>query len=299
MKPSIYLLTLLIVLCVSCKDRQANTVQTEQNVSATIQKAAENALYNQLEALNADAGIAIVMEVGTGIIKAVAGKNLAENDTIETASLFKVPCMIVALDDRIISPDDEIDVEVGVFKYKDVTITDHNADRGGYGTITAKQVIAFSSNVGTAKIMLKGYENNPNKLVDGLHQLGFTDIPKDKPIEEYLSLGYGIETPVIEILQFYNSIANGTVKCSSTTLEAIRNMLASVVNEGTGSSAKSDNVLIAGKTGALNDAALFCGYFPADSPQYSCIVVIQNPKNGNPSSAMAASVFKEIAEAIN
>jgi len=58
--------------------------------------------------------------------------------------------------------------------------------------------------------------------------------------------------------------------------------------------------LIAGKTGSLKDTALFCGYFPVDNPEYSCIVAIQNPKNGNLSGGfMAGSVFKVIAEAIH
>lgn len=100
MKTKIYLLTIITLLCVSCKDKKANTVQTVSNVSpidTTIQKVAENALNNQLQALNADAGIVVVMDSKEGTIKAVASKHLSENDTIETASLFKVPCMIVAL----------------------------------------------------------------------------------------------------------------------------------------------------------------------------------------------------------
>jgi len=140
MNTKIYFLTLLVLLCVSCKDRTANTVQTEQNVSTidtTIQLIAEKALFNQLEVLNADAGIAIVMNVETGEVEAVAKKNLSENDTIETASLFQAPCMMVALDDNIVSPDDELDTGNGIFVYKGITIADHNYERGGYGKITA------------------------------------------------------------------------------------------------------------------------------------------------------------------
>ena len=303
MNMKIYLLTLFVLLCVSCKDKTANTAQTEQNVSTidtTIQQIVEKALFNQLETLNADAGMVIVMNVETGAIRAVAKKNLSENDTVETASLFQAPCMTVALDDGVVLPDDELDTGNGIFEYKGITVRDHNYERGGYGTITAGQIIPFSSNVGMAKIILKGYENNPNKLIDGLHQLGFTDIPKDRPIENYLMLGYGIKIPAIEILQFYNSIASGTVKCNLTSLEAIRNMLINAVNDGTGISVKSDKVSIAGKTGASKDVVSFCGYFPADNPAYSCIVIIDSSKSEvTLSSAMAGSVFKAIAEEIN
>ena len=303
MNTKIHFLLFCFLLCVSCQDRKANTVQTESNVSAidtAIQQIAENALFNQLEALNADAGIAIVMDVETGTIKALAKKNLSENDSVETASLFQVPCMIVALDDSIVLPDDEIDTGIGIVEYKGITIADHNSDRGGYGTITAEQVIMFSSNAGLAKIILHGYESNPNTLIDGLHQLGFTNIPKDKPVENYLSLGYGIKIPAIELLQFYNSIASGTVTCKPASLDAIRKMLVNAVDAGTGISVKSDNVSIAGKTGALKNAVSFCGYFPADNPQYSCIVLIDSPKSEVIlSSGLAGSVFKAIAEAIN
>ena len=92
-------------------------------------------------------------------------------------------------------------------------------------------------------------------------------------------------------------------------------MLDSVVNhpQGTGKPASSDVVRIAGKTGTaqLSQGAAgykaggkshqvsFCGYFPANDPKYSCIVVIRRPRNGNASGGyMSGVVFKRIAEAI-
>ena len=63
MKTKIYLLTFFVLLCLSCKDKKANT---EQNTN--IQKIAENALHNQLEELNADAGIAIIMETEAEVV---------------------------------------------------------------------------------------------------------------------------------------------------------------------------------------------------------------------------------------
>jgi len=311
MNTKIYLLTLLVLLCVSCENMTVNTVQTEQNVSAidaTIQQIAEKALFNQLEALDAGAGIAIVMDVATGTVKAVAKKNLSENDTVATGSLFQVPCMLVALDDNIVLPDDKIETGNGIFEFRGTTVEDHNHDMGGYGTITAGQAIMFSSNVGITKILLKGYDNNPNQLIAGLHKLGFAGIPKDKPVAAYLTLEQGIKAPAIGILQFYNSIASGTANCTPASLDAVRKMLISVVDAGTGKPQKSDKVSIAGKTGVskvegkrgfLNDVVSFCGYFPADNPQYSCLVIIVRPLNGAVSGALAGRVFKEIAEQIN
>lgn len=101
--------------------------------------------------------------------------------------------------------------------------------------------------------------------------------------------------------------------CSKSTLEQIKKMLEGVVLEGTASKIKTDMYTIAGKTGTAVVAdesrgynkhnksykASFCGYFPANNPQYSCIVVVNNPSKGSYYGAsVAAPVFREIADII-
>jgi cell division protein FtsI (penicillin-binding protein 3) len=101
--------------------------------------------------------------------------------------------------------------------------------------------------------------------------------------------------------------------CSDRTLSAIRTMLDSVVACGTGKAASSKVVAIAGKTGTAQLAkgklgykgggtshqVSFCGFFPADHPKYSAIVVIREPHGEIPSGGkMAGGVFKEMAEKI-
>jgi cell division protein FtsI (penicillin-binding protein 3) len=103
--------------------------------------------------------------------------------------------------------------------------------------------------------------------------------------------------------------------CSDVALQYIREMLDSVVNhpQGTGKPARSELVRISGKTGTaqlsqgaagyrsgeLSHQVSFCGYFPSGNPQYSCIVVIRKPRNGNASGGyMSGRVFKRIAEEI-
>ncbi|MDR0505363.1 MAG: transpeptidase family protein [Dysgonamonadaceae bacterium] len=159
----------------------------------------------------------------------------------------------------------------------------------------------------------------------------------------WMSFGYRTQIPPIYTLTFFNAIANNgkmvkpiftreiqeegkTVEkikpqvvnkqiCSKNTLNIIRQMLDSVVNQpgGTGKFAHSDFVRIAGKTGTAQIShgkagyksggtrhqVSFCGYFPADDPKYSCIVVIRNPRNGGASGGgMCGPVFREIAEEI-
>jgi cell division protein FtsI (penicillin-binding protein 3) len=101
--------------------------------------------------------------------------------------------------------------------------------------------------------------------------------------------------------------------CSDRTLSEIRLMLDSVVGSGTGKAVKSKIVSIAGKTGTAqlshgasgykaggtSHQVSFCGYFPADKPKYSAIVVIREPKGEIPSGGkMAGGVFKEMAERV-
>ena len=344
-------------------------------IDINFQGITENALMEKLKELNAESGTAVVMEVKTGEIKAIAnltrykegawdeGLNYALSDMSEPGSTFKVASMMVALEDSVVRPDDPVDVGNGRFDYGGFTLLDHNASRGGYGKITAAKSIWFSSNIGVAKIILRGYEKNPGKYVEGLYKIGFNkDLkleipgygnakvrhPKDslrtwsKTTLPWMSFGYETQIPPIYTLTFFNAIANNGkmikpifVKeirdgkkmerkkteiineriCSDNTLSLIREMLDSVVNhpQGTGKPVRSDLVRIAGKTGTaqLSQGAAgyraggtshqvsFCGYFPADAPKYSCIVVIRRPRNGNASGGfMSGAVFKQIAEAI-
>lgn len=309
MKTRIYLLALITLLCISCKDNKVNPQQTGvSTIDTTIQKIVESALYKQFDSLQADAGIVIVMDVETETIKAIASKNYSENDSIEFGGLFSIASMMIALDDSIVSPSDEIDTGNGILEYGGFTIRDHYYLKGGLGKITAEEVILVASNVGIAKIILKGYENNPQGYIKGLDKLDFTNIPKYDTWKEttlpWLSFGYGVKVTPLQILNFYNSIASKKVNCSASTLQAIQQMLVGVIDNGTGKSVKSDKVFIAGKTGTVQlgddkQRVSFCGYFSANNPKYSCLVMIDNPKGIPSSGLMAGSVFKDIAEKIS
>ena len=81
---------------------------------------------------------------------------------------------MVALEDGLCSPHDTVDVGNGIYMYKGARMTDHNMNRGGYGRISVEEAIWFSSNIGVAKTILKGYDKNPTKFVEGLYKLGLT-----------------------------------------------------------------------------------------------------------------------------
>ena len=347
-------------------------------IDISIQDLVEKSLTDKLKELNADDGIAVVMEVKTGEIKAITNMarirpgqygeslNHAVADVIEPGSTFKVAAMMVALDDGVVNAKTPVDVGNGVYMYSNRRMLDHNSNRGGYGAINAEKAIWYSSNIGMAKLILKGYESNPKKFVDGLSRIGMdADLkleipgagnprlrwPTDRLWSRYslpwMSFGYEVQIPPIQTLTFFNAIANDgkmvrpmfvkdilkngkSVKhfsteeiipqiCSPQTLKIIQDMLYNVVNytdptpanrNGTGRPARSDVITIAGKTGTAQIASgggygagghrvTFCGYFPYENPQYTCIVVITRPRNGTVSGgAMCGTVVKDIAEKI-
>ncbi|MCX2484068.1 penicillin-binding protein [Pedobacter sp. MR2016-24] len=112
------------------------------------------------------------------------------------------------------------------------------------------------------------------------------------------------------IQQFKARVVNEKI-CSDRTLKRMQEMLEGVVTEGSGKLMGSPFYRVAGKTGTAQVAdgnrgyrakksyqASFCGYFPADKPKYSIIVVINGPKNGYYGATVAGPVFKEIADRI-
>lgn len=340
-------------------------------IDINIQDITEKSLVDMLKKIDAESGTAVVMEVSTGEVKAITNmgriregvyaetKNHAVADEIEPGSTFKVASMMVALEDGVCQPGDTVDVGNGIYMYKGARMTDHNKNKGGYGRISAEQAIWYSSNIGVAKIILKGYEKNPTKYVEGLYRLGL-NIPLDLEIPgagrakirmpndtalywskttlPWMSFGYETQIPPIYTLTFFNAIANGgkmvrpmftkeimhngkavqgfstqvlkSSICSDNTLSIIKEMLLGVVEKGTGKAVHSDIIRIAGKTGTAQIASggvyrtsghqvSFCGYFPADEPKYSCIVVIRRPRIGYPSGGtMSGGVVKAIAEKV-
>ena len=132
----------------------------------------------------------------------------------------------------------------------------------------------------------------------------------------WFCIGYNQTITPIQMLTFYNAIANSgkmvqpqLYKDSTTVInpqivsqaniDSLKQALEYVVTDGLGQPTKSDKIQIAGETGTVqlengNYIVEFCGYFPANAPQYSIIVSIH--KDGLPASGglMAGDVFRQI-----
>ena len=217
-------------------------------IDVGIQDLAERALVQELKEpdVHGDVGVAIVMEVATGDIKASVNmekcgdgeyrerKNHAVSDLMEPGSVFKTASIMVALDDGVVDTTARVETAGGVWPMYGREMRDHNWRRGGYGMLTLPQTLMVSSNIGVSRIIDDHYRNCPEKYVEGIHRLGLADdlkLPiagsspakirmpkKDKRGKQYvnwskttlpwMSIGYETQVPPISTVTFYNAIAN-------------------------------------------------------------------------------------------
>ncbi len=339
-------------------------------INVNIQDIAHHALLKQMEYYEAEHGSVIVMEVKTGEVKAVSnlgrtseGKyyeklNYAVGESHEPGSTFKVMAFMAALEDKVIDTATVVDTKKGTKRFYGRTISD--SKHGGYGKISAARTLEVSSNIGLATIIDESYSKNPQKFIDHFkkwklnERLGIPIVGEGKPdIPEpghkkwsrnalpSMSYGYNLEMTPLQVLTFYNGIANNGIMvkprfikevrrmnvvvdefgtdiinykiCSDETLRQIQDILKNVVKRGTGESLYSEYFSMAGKTGTAQSeywmadwaenrryVSSFAGYFPADDPKYSCIVVIHKPsiKKGYYGADVSGPVFKRIAQKI-
>ena len=221
-------------------------------IDVNMQDIAEKALVDKLKELNASMGVAILMEVSTGEIKAIVnmGKgrdgNYYENDSyaisslMEPGSTFKTASILVALEDGVIDTTTVVDTGSGVYNMHGSKMKDHNWYRGGYQELTVPEVLMVSSNIGVSRLIDEHYYSNPDKFVDGLYRVGMAtplDIPLtgatnprirrprdgrwSKTALAWMSIGYETQIPPINTLAFYNAIANNGVMVKPKFVKSI------------------------------------------------------------------------------
>jgi cell division protein FtsI (penicillin-binding protein 3) len=158
-----------------------------------------------------------------------------------------------------------------------------------------------------------------------------------RPTLSRMAIGYGLQISPLQTLAFYNAVANNGIRvtpiivkeirkadavverfeakdynptriCSEETVKKLQRLMEGVVERGTGKHVKSKYYKVAGKTGTawkVKDgkydtkvySTSFAGYFPADNPKYSCVIIIDTPKSGRIYGGdVAAPVFRELAD---
>ena len=288
-------------------------------IDVDMQDICEKALVDKLKEINASVGVAVLMEVQTGEVRAIVNmmkandgnyyemRNNAISDMLEPGSTFKTASIMVALEDGKITPETEVETGNGIMPMYGRQMRDHNWHRGGYGTIDVTRILEVSSNIGVSYLIDKYYKDDPQKFVDGLKRMsidqplhlqisgeGKPNIrgPKEKYFAKttlpWMSIGYETQVPPMNILTFYNAIANNGVMvrpkfvkaavkngevveeypteiinpkiCSDHTLSQIRTILQKVVSEGLAKPAGSKQFPVAGKTGTAQISQGAAGY---------------------------------------
>lgn len=333
---------------VACQHKQQAPIST---IDSTLQVNATSILEEKLSEINAQSGQVIVMEVQSGQIKALVGltrKDSANYQSCENFSVWQSTglmhpiSLLAALETGKVKLSDKVDTGNGIYQVHGRELKDHNWHRGGYGELTVQEGLAASSNIAIYKTMEKAFGNNPQAYFNLLANMSYgkpdsiTGIANLKPAHivtpkdnnwaksdfAWSSIGYNQQISPIQILTFYNAIANNGKMiqpqlykdsvvvinpqiASRASIDSLKKALVFNVTDGLGQPAKSDKVLVAGMQGtsslSTNEdstkdmyAVEFCGYFPTDNPKYSIIVSIN--KAGLPASGelMAGDVFKKI-----
>ena len=337
------------------------------NIDVFIQEVTTNALNKMMVQNQAQWGVAMVMEVKTGKIKAIAnlGKisegvykedlNYAITPT-EPGSTFKLVTLLSALEDGKVNLNSTVDLEGGAWKVAGQTVWD--SEKHGKHQATVLESFEESSNVGMAKIAMAHYSNNVDayykhltKLrldsLSGIDLIGERRPQITKPGDRlygpttlpWMAFGYNIAIAPIQTLVLYNAIANNGVMMKPylvnaiqeegkliktfaptvynpqlvkpATVKALQTALEGVCINGTAKTLfKNSLYKVAGKTGTALVAngnkgyadkiyqSSFAGYFPAENPQYTIVVIIKNKPHAYPfyGASVAGPVFKEISD---
>ncbi|MEO8173350.1 MAG: penicillin-binding protein [Sediminibacterium sp.] len=336
-------------------------------IDVFIQDVTENALMKMMIQNEAQTGCAIVMEVKTGKIKAIAnlGKtsegvyrenyNYAITPT-EPGSTFKLATMLALLEDKKVSLNQMVTLEHGAWKVAGQTVYDSEVHKEN--DVTVQHAFELSSNVAMAKLAITYYSDQPNQFLRHLKKMrmdtvtGIDLVGEKHPVIykpggrfwgpttlPWMAFGYNLSVSPLQTTVLYNAIANNgrmmkpylvsAVKeegillktfdpkivdekiCSDQTLQQLKTCLEGVCTVGTATALfKNTAYKVAGKTGTALVAngnrgyadkiyqSSFAGYFPADNPEYTCVVVIINKPHAAVyyGGAIAGTVFKEISD---
>lgn len=286
-------------------------------IDINMQDLAQTALEKQLKISDADHGTVILMEVSTGEVRAVANYtrvsegvyeekfNYAIGGSQDPGSTFKLASYMALLEDKKVDTNTLVSTGDGTYRVPGHTIKDSH---GGIGTVTVMKAFEQSANTAVAKLVNAHYQDNPSQFTDHLYDIHMNEKlglqipgetkpviknPKFKSWNKNLTLpqmayGYEMQITPLQMLAFYNAVANDGkyisplfVKeirrlgnpieqyqarviadriCSEKTIKKLQAMLESVVTKGTGKQMGSPLYRVAGKTGTAQVADGNRGY---------------------------------------
>ncbi len=345
-------------------------------IDVTIQDAVQQELAQAVSSNMAEYGVAIVLETATGKVRAMSSLtrgpggfveesyNHAIGTAVEPGSTFKLASMLALLDDGRVRPKDTVRIFGGRHRFFDREMEDSKIH--GIDSVTAQEAFEMSSNVGIARMVELGFGNHTagrKAYVDKIRSFRLdrpTEIEldgekhplvKDPVVDSarswsgitlpWMSMGYEVELTPMQMVSFYNAVANDGKYMKPLLVTAIQDegrviesyeptalieqiaspaairdaqaMLRGVVDRGTAKEYRSELYSFAGKTGTVQynysvkakakglngHQASFIGYFPADRPKYTIMVLISRPRAGAIYGAsVALPVWRAIADKI-
>ncbi len=322
-----------------------------------LQGITENSLLTALKHHDAQNGTAILMEVNTGAIKAIANLektakgyyetyNFGVGEKIEPGSIFKLAPLMALIEEGHLNLDDQIPIFKGEREFYEEKMVDSSIDSYKMDSTSVQHAFEISSNVGIATQVYDHYAGkNQEGLIRvkrllnmfrkfNLYESTGIEIQgepnpyiKDPDKKDdnwsgltlpWMSIGYEVAFTPLQLLNFYNTVANDGFEAkpylvseirnedkveknigpqvssrriaSKETIEKAHKLLRGVVVNGTARKMNTKNYKFSGKTGTaqinykgkkkdnMAYRSSFVGYFPSENPKYSCIVVIKDPK---------------------
>lgn len=207
-------------------------------IDVDIQDVAENSLMNQLQRHNADHGVAILMEVKTGAVRAIVNlhkqgdsyvedRNYAVSELKDPGSTFKLATIMACLEDGVIKDVDKDTINIfdGEYRIYDRIMRDSHKEPNPIVSIA--KAFEISSNIAFSRLALKHYGNDPQRFIDRLRDLGICDSlgidikgesatylknVSDKTWSgislPWISIGYEVLITPLHLLSLYNAVAN-------------------------------------------------------------------------------------------
>lgn len=313
----------------------------ENTIDSSIQNSAKEALLASLNQYQADGGYVVIMETNTGKIKSVIGlektdasnyvksKRIPIDIPIEPGSLIKPFNLMSLLEDNKADTSSIYDTKGGKISYFGSYIKDRKT---GYNKLSLRNAFLINSNTIFSQAIDSAYNNNPQPYIDNFQKFGlstsFLQISSKSIISSpksnswtgitlpWMGFGYGLQVTPIQLLTYYNSIANNgvmveplflnnvnkdgevlkeylkpiVVKTSTSNKSnlLLKSLLREAVVKGICKIVDSDKVTISGYAattqinysegnGTLKYASSFVGFFPSEKPKYTVMVYITNP----------------------
>lgn len=225
--------------------------EVKLTVDGNAQYVLESELHRAIQEFGADSAVGVVLDAKTSAIRALATlpsfdlnlvakvspdrkRNKAVTDLFEPGSTLKTFVLATALRENLIQPNTKFFCENGSFKIGKRVIREADSNHR-FGTITATEILAYSSNIGTTKVAM---QLGDEKLAKGLADFGFgsklgVELPGEAkgilqplPWHDHLlgniSFGHGIAVTPLQIANAYAAIANGGVLNRPYIVESLR-----------------------------------------------------------------------------